>query len=199
MLSLIASVRLTETVLYGPSRLAAVPGLKSPRPIISAARAVLARVGPGWRRVGRAWRRRANLQFATERGIRVACAPIDQRRLDLLPRNSARIAFNIVQNIAARWRPIPLCRDDGRRRRRCCGWELCGKSFRCPRNQLQGRARQCRSDRGAKIGPLLCVESRRGVAVFPGRVAIAARPAHPKLAGVGVRCRNCEHNNHSRH
>jgi hypothetical protein len=106
MLSLIASVGLTETVLHGPSRLASVPGLKSPRPIISAAPAVPAMVGLGCRRVGRAWRRRANLQFATERGIRVACAPIDQRRLDLLPRNPARIAFNIVQNIAARCRPI---------------------------------------------------------------------------------------------
>jgi hypothetical protein len=117
MLSLIASVGLTETVLHGPSRLAAVPGLKSPRPIISAARAVPARVGLGRRRVGRgmARRQRANLQFETERSIRVACAPIDQRRLDLLPRNSARIAFNIVQNVTPRRRPIlPLCRDDGR-------------------------------------------------------------------------------------
>jgi len=103
---LIASIGLAETVLHGPSLLASVPGSKSPRPIISASYGLTV---PAIVEIGRgpvAWRRRGNLQFDTERSFGVGCAPIDQRCLDFLSGNSARIAFNIVQNIVTRWRTI---------------------------------------------------------------------------------------------
>jgi hypothetical protein len=131
---LIASVRLTETVLHGPSRLTAVPGLKSPRAIISAWTGVPVPeiVRRGCRLVCRAACRRGNAQFDTERGVDMACAPIGQRGLHFLPRNSARIAFDIVQHITGRWRTRRLCRDN----RRCCwgrgrSWWQC---FGCARN-----------------------------------------------------------------
>jgi hypothetical protein len=107
---LIASIGLAETVLHGPSLLASVPGSKSPRPIISASYGLtvpaIVEIGRGPVARAIAWRRRGNLQFDTERSFGVACAPIDQRCLDFLSGNSARIAFNIVQNIVALWRTI---------------------------------------------------------------------------------------------
>jgi Molybdopterin cofactor-binding domain len=135
---LIASVRLTETVLHGPSRLTAVPGLKSPRAIISAWTGVPVPeiVRRGCRLVCSAACRRGNAQFDTERGVDMACAPIGQRGLHFLPRNSARIAFDIVQHITGRWRTRRLCRDN----RRCCWgrgrswWQLRHECFGCARN-----------------------------------------------------------------
>jgi hypothetical protein len=88
---LITSVRLTETVLHGPSRLTAVPGLKSPRAIISAWTGVPVPeiVRMGYRLVRGAACRRGNAQFDTERRVDMACAPIGQRGLHFLLRNSA--------------------------------------------------------------------------------------------------------------
>src|SRR5262245_20076632 len=115
---LIPSVRLAQAVLHGPSRFAAVPCLESTRPIISAstwpAVRAIGEVGRG--SVGRAvaWRRRSSPQFDTQRRIRVGCTPIDYGCLDLLPRNPSRIAFNVVQNIAAWRRTLQLWRCNGR-------------------------------------------------------------------------------------
>src|SRR5262245_64179995 len=135
---LIASVRLTETVLHGPSRLTAVAGLKSPRAVISAWTGVPVPeiIRRGHRLVGRGAWRRGNAQFDTERRVDMGCAPIGQRGLPVMPRHSARIAFDIVQYITGRWRTLRLCRDN----RRCCWgrgrswWQLRHECFGCARN-----------------------------------------------------------------
>src|SRR5262245_46109491 len=104
---LIASVRLEESVLHGPAVRATIPGPKSTGPVVAYnGRTIAAIIRWGRRRVARnrAWRRRrrGNPQFDTQRGVGMGCTPIDQRGLDLLPRDSAGIALDIVEHIVAR-------------------------------------------------------------------------------------------------
>jgi len=115
----------------------------------------------------------------------VGCTPIDYGCLDLLPRNPSRIAFNVVQNIAAWRRTLQLWRCNGRQ----CGgrswWQLRHESFRRTRNQLKGCAGQCPGYGGAEVGLLLRVGAHC-VLVFPGAVAVAGMSTHSQLTGVGV-------------
>src|SRR5262245_18641195 len=89
---LIASVRLTETVLHGPSLLTAVPVRKKPRAILAAWTGVPVPeiVRLEYRLVCGAACSRRNAQFDTERRVDMACAPIRQRSLHFLSGNSAR-------------------------------------------------------------------------------------------------------------
>lgn len=175
---LIASVGLAESVLHGPAVLASIPGPESTGPIVPYdGGAVAAIIRWGRRCVARTRSRRrrrrrgGNPQFDAQRGVGVGCTPIDQRRLDLLPRDSAGITLDIVEHIVARRRTIQLCHDNRRRRRwrRRFGGQLGRKSCRYPRDQLKGRTCQCVANGGRKIGA--------------GRVTIACPGP---LAGVGL-------------